>query len=148
MRELNLHDEIARLNDVVFDTEGFAETVEYWPLGVEANSFDVDAIVDWSDEEGSNQVRGDGRGSLNANKGREVRSTAVVDLPIERVDATGDCVRLNVSQSGKDRIVVTEGDSTVKLRVKRIIGHDEAVQTVLCTRTTEYQAPHSVERRG
>ncbi|QEF98153.1 hypothetical protein Mal15_22010 [Stieleria maiorica] len=145
---MSLHDAISELNDIIFDTDGFAETIEYWPLGVEANKFEVDAVVDWSDEEGSNQVRGDGRSSLNADKGREVRRTAIIELPIERVDDSGATVRLSVSESGKDRIVVTEGDSQFKLRVKRIIGHDEAVQTVLATRSTEYQAGKRFERKG
>lgn len=148
MGRLNLHDEIARLNDIVFDTEGFAETVVYWPLGVEANSFEVDAIVDWADQEGSNQVRGDGRSSLNRDKGRTVRDSVVIDFPISRVDASGATVPMSVSESGKDRVVVQQQGRSVKLNVKRIIGQDEAVQTVLCTRTNEFQAPHTAERRG
>ncbi|QDV84992.1 hypothetical protein TBK1r_39440 [Stieleria magnilauensis] len=139
---------IAEANDVFFDTDGFAETVVYWPLGVAANAFEVDAIVDWSDEEGSNQVRGDGRGSLNAEKGRIVRSSAVIEFPTHRIDETGNCVPMVISSSGKDRVLVSEHDRTIKLNVKRIIGHDAAVQSVLCTRQTEHQASHAVGRRG
>ncbi|QDV40890.1 hypothetical protein Enr13x_07260 [Stieleria neptunia] len=131
-----------------FDTDGFAETVEYWPGGIQADAFEVDAIVDWSDEEGSNQVRGDGRGSLNADKGRVVRSSAVIDFPVHRIDDAGNCVPLVISSSGKDRVIVTENDQAIKLNVKRIIGHDAAVQSVLCTRQKEHQASHSVGRRG
>ncbi len=145
---MNLHDAIAEMNDIIFDTEGFAETVEYWPLGVEANKFEIAAVVDWGDEEGSNQVPGDGRGSLNANKGREVRSSAVIELPRERIDDQGECVSVNASQSGKDRVVIVERGVEVRLNVKRVIGHDAATQSVLCTNKTEFSAPHSVERRG
>ena len=145
---MNLHERIAEANAVFFDTDGFAETVEYWPLGSQADGFEVPAVVDWSDEEGSNQVRGDGRGSLNAEKGRVVRSSAVIDFPVRRMDDEGNCVPLVISSTGKDRVIVTESGQAIKLNVKRIVGHDADVQSVLCTRHTEHQAPHSVGRRG
>lgn len=59
---MSLHDAISELNDVVFDTEGFAETVVYWPLGVEADAEEVGAIVDWDladvrDNDGTTQKK-------------------------------------------------------------------------------------------
>ena len=138
---MSLHDAIDDLNDAFFDADsGFAEEIVYSPLGIAANEFQINAVVDWGDEEGSNQVRGEGRSNLNADRGRSTRSTPVVELPTRR-KVRGVMVPVVVSETGKDRIIVTKhgSDEKVVLTVKRIIARDEAAQSVLCHITNQHQ---------
>lgn len=140
---MTLHDEFIALNDVFFDTEiGFAEEVTYVPRGIEANQFITNAVVDWSNEEGNNQVRGDGRASLNQGRGRSVRRSVVIELPTTRTLEDGSIVPFDVNEDGRDRVKVTEPgrSTTITLSVKRIISRDEAMQSVLCTVTAEFAA--------
>lgn len=137
---MTLHDVIEAFNTTLFNTDEFAESVSYWPLGVEANAFTINAVVDWNTEEGNNQVQGDGRSNLNADKGRHIRSSAIVELPRTRIDSTGAEVPLRVNESGKDRIAITEHSQTVMLNVKRVVGHDEGSQSVLCVFPREVRA--------
>ena len=143
---MNLHDAIAGLNDVFFDTvDGFAEQVTYQPGGSEADQFTIPAVVDWGDEEGSNQNRGDGRSDLNQDRGRSTRTTPTVELPISRQVDHATRVPVVVREDGKDRIIVARhGTSTnVRLSVKRIVGRDEAAQSVLC----HFESQHETQTR-
>lgn len=132
--------------DAIFDTEcGFGETLEYLPGGDESLAFALVGVVCWADEEGSNQNPGEGRSQLNRDRGRKIRSVATIELPTFRPD---DCEPLRVRPDGSDRIKVTEGDDTLLLVVKRVIGHDAGSQTVLCHKTTEVMATGYRERMG
>lgn len=146
---MSLHDAIDRLNSVFFDADGFAESVTYIPQGFEAESFSINAIVDWGDEEGNNQVRGEGRSTLNQDRGRSVRSSAIVELPTTRV-VDGVTVRMLVNENGRDRILVTKpGDATpTRLSVKRVIARDGSAMSVLCNHETEYAAQNRTTRFG
>ena len=120
---MNLHDAISELNDVFFDTDVFAETVEHWPLGVEANAVEVDAIVDWD------------RANLNESKGTtETKSDATIMLAVS--------VAVTV---GKDVFCLTDPESagTVKLVVVSVDERDEAAQTLSLRRldAREYARP-------
>jgi len=156
---MTLHDEIEAMNDVFFDTVGgFAETVTYLPQGDSDCQFTIDAVVDWDNEEGNNQVRGDGRSDLNKSQGRSVRQTIIVELPTTRVIVTDsetdppttEIIKLVVDENGKDRIVVAKhgSDETVTLSVKRVIGRDASAQSVLCVRTVRYEAQSINSRMG
>ncbi len=139
---MSLHDAIDEMNAIFFDAEGFGEVVTYLPQGSEADEFEITAVVDWGNEEGNNQVRGEGRASMNQDRGRSTRGSIIVELPTTRVDEDGDVVNVVVSENGKDRIRVTKHGSGVirNLAVKRIVGRDEAAQSVLCHTETEYTA--------
>lgn len=146
---MSLHDAIDDLNDIFFDADGFAESITYVPGGVMANKFLINAVVDWADEEGSNQIRGEGRTNLNRDKGRSVRTSPVVELPMFRM-VHGIRTPVTVDESGKDRIIATKHGTreTVTLVVKRIIGRDEAAQSVLCHFVTQHETQTRKTRFG
>ena len=149
---MSLHDEIATANGHFFSADAFAETVTYVPQGVDGDAFTIAAVVDWDNEEGNNQVRGDGRSDLNRDGGRSVRQSVIVELPTSRDDPNnpGTLIPMTVDENGKDRIKVTQHGSgnVVVLSVKRIVGRDEAAQSVLCTRTVRHQAQPIHSRSG
>ena len=148
---MSLHERIVDSNNHIFNAEiGFAEEVVCRPDGLEANAFPVNAIVDWGDEEGANQIRGEGRNGLNRDKGRATRTTPIVELPISRVDETDETLLITVTEDGKYRIVVKNPVTglDVTLSVKRIIGRDEAAQSVLCHFETQHQTQTRKSRFG
>lgn len=147
---MNLHDAIVDANAVFFDAEsGFAEEVTFRPGGKVSKEFPINAIVDWGDEEGANQIRGEGRSSLNRDKGRSTRTTPIVEMPT-KVTHRGVVIPVIVGDDGKDRIVVKKHgtDETVTLAVKRIIARDEAAQSVLCHFETQHQTQTRKSRFG
>ena len=128
---MSLNEEIRAANDVYFDLEGFAEQIEFWPGGDPAQAQTIPAIVDWAQEEGNNTVRGDGRSSLNENRGRSVRSSCILELKSE----------VKVSDSGKDVFLVPDYQNPgqrVKVRAKRRIGQDIGTQSWLTVRRVEH----------
>lgn len=148
---MSLHDAIQAANKVFFDpVAGFAEQVTYIPQGVLDDEFDIDGVVDWDNEEGNNQMRGEGRSSLNQDHGRTTRGSIQVELPTTRKTTAGATVAMVVNENGKDRIVVTRHGSgeTVTLVVKRILARDEAAQLVLCHTETEHMATPRKTRFG
>ena len=148
---MSLHDAIGEMNSIFFDADGgFAESVTYLPQGSTEDQFTLDAVVDWGDEEGNNQVRGEGRATLNQDRGRTTRGSVVVELPTTRTNDDGDVVNVVVNENGRDRIHVTKHGSGVvtKLSVKRIVARDEAAQAVLCHTETEHAAQPRKTRFG
>lgn len=126
-------------------------TIDYWPLGVEDDKFEVNANIDWRNLEGSNQVRGDGRSSVNANHGRAIRGSIEVCLPKTWCDADGAEISVAVSESGKDRIIVTHEGVKLMFNVKRVIRRDQSTggtQTILCVRPKEFAAQMTQQRQG
>lgn len=146
---MSMHDVIAELDEVFFDTElGFGDTaVIYIPQGDEQQKFETPARVNWDNEEGDNQIRGDGRTGLNHDRGRSIRHTVLIDLPNSKTIA-GVKTPLVVNTNGKDRIVTKKhgSDKEVTLSVKRIVGRDVAEQTVLCSYGIEH-APQTHKNR-
>ncbi|MEM6980600.1 MAG: hypothetical protein AAF539_13135 [Planctomycetota bacterium] len=144
-----LHETIDGLNDVFFDPELFAESIIFQPLGDSDDQFTINALIDWGDEEGNNQLRGEGRATLNQHKGRTTRTNVIVDLPTRRVVDLQQ-VPINVSESGRDRIVVTDPntDTQVRLAVRRVLGRDRAQMTLLCGRETQHETQPVKTRFG
>ena len=147
---MSLNQRIDSLNELFFDSERFAEDVVYVPNGNEANRFTIPAVVDWDNEEGNNQIRGSGRTGMNADRGRSVRATVIVELPATRVDANGDTVPMHVNERGRDRIVVQRHGTAkmVRLSVKRVVGRDTGALSVLCHIVTELAAQPMRARFG
>ena len=143
----NLDDVMEELSDVFFDVDGFADSVTYIPQGVTANQFKVNANVDFANEEGSNQVRGEGRGDLNQARGRSTQLSISIDFPTKRRLANGKRTPMEINENGKDRVVVElpGTDKKVKLAVRRIVGRDEIGITVLCSKRTEHVAQRGVK---
>jgi hypothetical protein len=110
---------------------GFGELVWHIPGGMFEQRVQYNAVVDWDAEEGQNNVRGDGR-VINQDRGRATRQSVVIEI----------ASTVQVSENGKDQFQVTDpvSEELVTLGVKRIIGRDAGLQSVLCIRTTEHQA--------
>lgn len=90
------------------------------------------AVVDWSAEAGSNQVRGDGTSELNQDRGRSIRRSVIIDIPVTTA----------VQEDGKDKFQITNPttDELELYSVKRVVGRDAALQSVLLVKQIEHQA--------
>jgi len=112
-------------------TAGFGEAVFHIPGGQRQFQEPINAIVDWDAEEGAGDNRGDQR-RVNQDQGRAVRRSIVVEC----------AVTVPVKEDGRDQFEVTDPatNQPVLISVKRIIGRDAGMQSVLCVLTTEYQA--------
>lgn len=130
---VSVHQAIKEMNAIFTSpTVGFGEAVYHIPGGVVANRTEVAAAcVDWDAEEGRNEVRGDGR-TVNQDRGRSVRQTVVIEVPVS----------VQVSEDGRDQFEVMDpvSESLVLVSVKRILGRDAGLQSVLATRITEHMA--------
>ena len=148
---MTLQDTIDDANSVFFDKQnGFAQEVTYIPDGNTANQFTIDAVVDWDNEEGNNQIRGSGRTGMNVERGRSVRATVVVELPTTRINDDEEVVAIDVNERGRDRILAKRHGTpdTVRLSVKRVIGRDLAALSVLCHIESEFAAQPKERRMG
>lgn len=147
---MTFEDVLAEVNDAFF-TSDFADEVVYLPQGQDKHKFTTSAIVDWSDEEGNNQVRGDGR-SINQDRGRSSRHSVKIDLPLLRTDPNDATkqIPLICNFNGKDRIIIKEygANKTITVSVKRAVGRDSGMQTILCTFAREQAAQMRRTRFG
>jgi hypothetical protein len=129
---MSLNAAIAGLNTIFTSpTAGVGESIYHIPGGRQAYKEPINAVVDWDAEEGAGDNRGDQR-RVNQDQGRAVRRTIVVEC----------AVTVAINESGNDQFEVTDpktGDP-VLIAVKRIIGRDAGMQSVLCVATQEYQA--------
>lgn len=110
----------------------FGEDVWHLPGGVLADRAKTTAIVDWGEELGSNEVRGDGISGLNQDRGRSIRRTLKIDV----------AVGFDVEEDGKDKFQVTN-PTTEELElwsVKRTVGRDGGLRSLLLVRQIEHQA--------
>jgi hypothetical protein len=129
---VSLNQAIKDLNAIFVNAEsGFAETVYHIPGGVSDDRVELLGVVDWDAEEGQNNVRGDGR-VINQDRGRSTRQSCMIELPSSVL----------VRETGRDQFEVMDPvtETLVLMGVKRIIGRDAGMQTVLCIRTTEHSA--------
>lgn len=135
------------LGDVFFSTDLFGSTVTYIPQGLSENQFEVDANVDFANEEGSNQNRGEGRGSLNRDRGRTTQMSPTITFPTNRKLADGSRTPMVISENGKDRVLVKFPGTTrkVKIAVRRVVKRDEVGITVLCAKSTEHVAQRGIK---
>lgn len=99
----------------------FSELITFYPRWSEADKVTVNAVVIRDDEEGTREVRGDGV-VLNVREGRAVRRSIKIDCNVSVA------VR-EVQPTQKPDCFVVGGEIFV---VKRILGRDDDLQTVLC----------------
>ena len=129
---MSLNEAIKQMNAMFTSSVyGFAKKVYHVPGGVAASRVELNAVVYWDSEEGQNNVRADGR-AVNQDRGRAVRSSIVLEMASS----------INVSDDGRDYFEVIDPVSGEWLRfsVKRILGRDAGMQSVLCVRMVEHQA--------
>jgi len=100
---------------------GFNQLITFYPKGVSADAETVNAVVIKDDEEGTREVRGDGV-TLNERNGRAVRRSVKVECNVSVL------VRDTQTEQTPDMFVI---DGEV-WPVKRILGRDLYMQTVLC----------------
>lgn len=106
----SIHDQIVAEGGkpALFDV--LARTIEWHPYGKESLSQDIEAIVDFSAEDGTNQVQGDGPAlEQNNERNRRVRETVHLEvassLNIRRVQATDpDMFRIDGLKYGFKRV--------------------------------------------
>jgi len=128
---MNLNQAITAMNDTFLsETTGFAEPVWHWPAGNKTDRVQRSAVVDWDAEEGQQNVRGDGR-IVNGDSGRSIRQSVVLEM----------AANITILDDGRDKFELLDPMSGewVLFGVKRIIGRDRGMQSVLCIRVTEYQ---------
>ncbi|MCC9603504.1 hypothetical protein LOC67_23390 [Stieleria sp. JC731] len=127
----------AALASVMTNTEMFAETITLYSQGDMDSPQSINADVSWADEEGSNSVRGDGRSSLNQDRGKSVRQTCTIEMPSS----------VSINENGRDIIKVTDpSGSEVYVNLHRRAGADPVSQTLVCVRTNEFFSQRG--RRG
>lgn len=106
------------------DPTEFAESVEFWPKGVEDDKTTIKTAFVFSDnEEGSREVQGDGRVLYNQD-GAALRHTIMIEVPA--ATAVRDVQPLQKPDQFKwnDKLY----------NVKRITGRDDQSMTVVCVR--------------
>lgn len=115
------------LNSLFLDLEEDAENIRLYASGFAGSYVTVPAVVDYSAEYGTNEMRGDGRARMNADRGRSVRRSATVELDVKHV----------VPEDGKAGVTMKDptNGSWVQFMVKRILGRDAGMQQVLVVRT-------------
>lgn len=117
----------SQMRSLVLDGCLFADTVDHLKPGQAATTLNAD--VSWADEAGENSVRGDGRSTLNQDRGKKVRSTCILEI--------SSAVQVGV----KDRFRVQTPDGQfVIVSFKRRDGIDEATQTLVCVANQEIEA--------
>jgi len=129
---MSLNAAIAEMNAIFTNpVTGFGEEVFHIPGGRQADKAAIDAIVDWDAEEGNGDNRGDQR-RVNQDQGRAVRRTVIVECEVS----------VPVNEDGHDQFEVVDPKTGLPtlIAVKRIIGRDAGMQSVLCVWTQEYQA--------
>lgn len=132
-------DEMASFSDAMFSDEAFGELVIIRPRGSIEDQFEIAVVVDQSNQEGSNQMRGEGRGSLNSEHGRSVVSELLIEIPRTRTLDDGSVVEVVISESGKDRVVIHPGQSSERvLPIRRIVASDRISMTVLASQTDQF----------
>ena len=109
-------------DDVFLNTDEFAETVTFYPGGDPSKSSSLTAIVVWDDLEGTRESHGDGV-TLERDQGTAVRQSVKVEC----------AATVDVSDTRRPNDLFKLADSTMVV-VKRILGKDGGMQTVLCVR--------------
>jgi hypothetical protein len=112
----------ADVEDVFLDTDAFADTITWYPKGDMSRGQSILAIVDTDQVEGTREVSGDGR-VLHHEKGESLRQTARLEIAAS-IDIT------EAPHPKPDKF----GISDKTWVVKRVLGSDAAMQTVLVVR--------------
>lgn len=126
----------ADVTNVFFDEDEFAEDADFYPAGVAADKVNTTVIVHHDDKEGSREVPGDGR-VLERDTGRKIRRSVQMDVPASL--AVSD-----TREGDKDMIKLTTSGEIYY--VKRIVGRDADVLTLLCVRTNDVLDRRSARR--
>jgi hypothetical protein len=108
--------------DVFLDTDEFAETVTFYPGGESGSKSTLTAIVVWDEMEGTRESHGDGV-TLERDHGTAVRSSIKLEISAS--------VGVDDTRRPADLFKLADGTMVV---VKRVLGKDGGMQTVLCTR--------------
>jgi hypothetical protein len=109
--------------DTVFlNSDEFAETVTFYPGGASASHSHVLAVVIWDELEGTRESHGDGV-TLERDQGTAVRQSVKLEMSVD--------VAVDDTRRPADLFKLADG---TMVAVKRIIGKDNGMQTVLCTR--------------
>lgn len=124
------------------DLDGFAEKIDVYPAGRATGAVvrtNVKAVVDRTHLIGSNEVRGDGLGKLNTERGRGIRESVVVEV------ATSESIPVD----GKCLLAITLPGTTTKQywSVKRRVGSDAGLSSYLAVKNEEQEIRKS-ERTG
>lgn len=109
-------------NDDSGDPSGFNEDLTFYPKWDQSQKSTVNCVVVRDDEEGTREARGDGV-VLNNREGRSTRRSIKVEC------AASLAVRSDQPETKQDVFVDGNGEIWV---VKRILGRDDYLQTVLC----------------
>lgn len=115
----------ADASDVFLDTDEFAESVVFYPGGESINSSTITAVVVWDDLEGTREAHGDGV-VLEKDSGTAVRQSVKLEISVS-VDA---------DDTRRPADLFKLADGTV-VALKRILGKDGGMQTLLCTRRSD-----------
>ncbi|HEY2840545.1 MAG TPA: hypothetical protein VGJ26_15420 [Pirellulales bacterium] len=103
----------SRLARGVIASPQFAETVVWWPKGVEADAVTIEtAFVDRIHEEGTNEAVGDGATPRDPH-GLRKRVTYMLDIPAEHQTGDGD-VFIVQPEGWKMQFVRSEGRDSAK----------------------------------
>ncbi len=135
---MTLKDQIAADSSSVFlNTDEFAETVLYFQGGVTypTAGIQVAAVVDEALRDAMEDVRGDGR---HADNGKEIRRQATIELPVS-VGASDTRTPL------PDLIRQADGTTWA---IKRILGRDADIVTVLAVRNDKINERHPRMKNG
>lgn len=107
--------------------DGFNELVTFYPRGAEENKSTVNVTVVQDNEEGTREVRGDGV-TLNTREGRSTRMSIVIECAAD----------LDVADSQNQHCPDLFKVGGELYAVKRILGRDAYMMSVLCSRRKEH----------
>jgi hypothetical protein len=134
LREIITND----VSGVFMDINDFAEDVEWYPNGITGMGQTIKAIVSADDLEGTREVHGDGR-VLHSGTGTNLRESLILDISTN--------YEINAVKGGGNRdLDIFKVDGKV-YTVKRVMGRDDDMQSVLCIRT-RVNTTRRGERRG
>ena len=122
------------------------------PKGDQAGQFSVTGVIGRSDEEGANEVRGDGR-NFDGRNGQETRRSArfSCDKSQNVEEDMRDPWSVIVFDSVADRTAFVGGDLTIPYelyRIKRRIGSTRESETFLIVRVPAGGIQRRPERKG
>jgi hypothetical protein len=113
---------VSDASSVFHNVDEFAELVTFYPGGDELTKSTVTAVVVWDEMEGTRESYGDGV-TLERDNGTAVRSSAKLEI----------LATIAVDDTRRPADLFKLADGTM-VAVKRILGKDGGMQTILCTR--------------